>query len=154
MKLIDEKGKLFGIINIVDLIIIVIVVMLVAGGVKQVRNPVIEVEEKVRGEEKEALVVLEINKAKEYIVDGLVVGDVLYHNEEGTKFGKIIDKQVEERKGEEPSRYNVTLTIESIVEDTPKEIIIGGKGARVGSEFALKNKRVKTAGTIINMEVK
>jgi hypothetical protein len=33
MKVLDEKGKLFGLINIIDLAVLLIVVLLIAGGI-------------------------------------------------------------------------------------------------------------------------
>lgn len=153
MKIINEKGKLFGIINIIDLIVIIVVVLLIGGGVKRVKNSEIEVEEKVEGVKKEALITFEVGKLKENVVDEIVVGDLLYNNEKGTTFGKITDKKVEEQE-DKPGLYKVVISIESKVEDTPKAIIIGDSETRVGSELVLKNKRVKLAGTVIRMEVK
>lgn len=153
MKIINEKGKLFGIINIIDLIVIIVVVLLIGGGVKRVKNCEIEVEEKVEGVKKEALITFEVGKLKENVVDEIVVGDLLYNNEKGTTFGKITDKKVEEQE-DKPGLYKVVISIESKVEDTPKAIIIGDSETRVGSELVLKNKRVKLAGTVIRMEVK
>lgn len=165
MKIIDEKGRLFGLINVIDLIIIVVLVMLIGGGVKRMKNPEIEVEEKEKGEEKLATITLEVDKVREHIVDGIVVGDDLYHDKKGGKFGEIIDKQVENQKervkgsnGEYeykdvPGRYKVTLIIKGKAEDTPREVIIGGKAARVGSKLDFKNKKVKFSATIIDLAV-
>ena len=38
MKIIDKKGRLFGLINIVDLLIIILLLALVAVGVKRFGN--------------------------------------------------------------------------------------------------------------------
>lgn len=152
MKIINEKGKLFGIINIIDLIVIIVVVLLIGGGVKRVKNSEIEVEEKVEGVKKEALITFEVEKLKKNVVDEIVIGDLLYNNEKETTFGKIVDKKVEEQE-DKLDLYKVVISIESKVEDTPKAIIIGDSETRVGSELVLKNKRVKIAGTVINMEV-
>lgn len=163
MKIIDEKGRLFGLINVIDLIIIIVLVMLIGGGAKRMKNPEIEVEDKEKGEEKVATITLEIDKVREHIVDGVVVGDDLYHDKKGGKFGEIIDKKVENQqervKGSDgqykyqdvPDRYKVTLIIEAKAEDTPREIIIGDKAARVGSKLDFKNKKVKFTGTIIDL---
>ncbi|MBW4827698.1 MAG: DUF4330 domain-containing protein [Clostridiaceae bacterium] len=152
MKIINEKGKLFGIINIIDLIVIIVVVLLIGGGIKRVKNSEIEVEEKVEGVKKEALITFEVEKLKKNVVDEIVIGDLLYNNEKETTFGKIVDKKVEEQE-DKPDLYKVVISIESKVEDTPKAIIIGDSETRVGSELVLKNKRVKIAGTVINVEV-
>ncbi len=38
MKIIDNKGKLFGLINIIDLAVILIFVLLIGGGVKRLKK--------------------------------------------------------------------------------------------------------------------
>ncbi len=165
MKIINEKGKLFGIINIVDLIVLVVIVLLIIGGTKLFRSPEIEVEEDVKGEQKEALITLEVENAEKFIVDGLVVGDNLYNDEKETEFGKIIDKKTENQKEkikdsdgnwvyrDIPDSYKVIFTIEAKAEDTPKAIRVGDSAVRVGGELVLKNKKVRMAARVVEVKV-
>ena len=74
MKIINEKGKLFGIINIIDLIVLLVIVLLVGGGVKRMNK-----KPAVVAETKKALITIEVSDIRTPTVDGIVVGEPLYH---------------------------------------------------------------------------
>lgn len=161
MKVIDEKGKLFGFINIIDLLVIVIIVLLVAGGYKRA----VKTKPEMVTKDKDALVVVEIPEVRKATVDAIDVGDELYHYDKGEYFGKIIDKKVENYKepvesgdgrwilSEVPEKYNVILTVEGSAVETPNFIKIGGEEIRVGTQFKMKSKKVAFMGTIFEVNV-
>ena len=93
MKIINEKGKLFGIINIIDLGVILIIALLIGGGAKRMKkNP------GITAETKKALITIEVSDVRTPTVDGIVIGDPLYHYDKGEKIGDIVDKKVENYK--------------------------------------------------------
>ncbi|NLY66775.1 MAG: DUF4330 domain-containing protein [Tissierellia bacterium] len=160
MKIIDNKGKLFGIINIVDLLVILLVALLVYGGVTRLKkSPIAE------AETKKAIVTLEISDVRSATVDGIQVGDPLYHYDRGTLFGTIVDKRVEPYRepvesgdgrwvlAEVPEKYVVTLIVEADAKDTDDVVIIGGEHTRIGTQFKLKNKKIAVFSTILGVEV-
>ncbi|NLX61108.1 MAG: DUF4330 domain-containing protein [Tissierellia bacterium] len=161
MKIIDNKGKLFGIINVVDLVVILLVALVLYGGFTRLKkSPTAE------AESKKALVTLEISDVRNATVDGIQVGDPLYHYDKGTFFGTIVDKKVEPYKepvesgdgrwvlAEVPGKYVVTLTVEAEAKDTEDVVIIGGEHTRIGTQFKLKNKKIAVFTTILGVEVK
>jgi hypothetical protein len=161
MKVIDEKGKLFGFINIIDLLVIVVIVLLVVGGYKRA----VKTKPEMVTKDKDALVVVEIPEVRKATVDAIDVGDELYHYDKGNYFGKIIDKKVENYKepaesgdgrwilSEVPEKYNVILTVEGSAIETPNFIKIGGEETRVGAQFKMKSKKVAFMGTIFEVNV-
>lgn len=161
MKIINEKGKLFGIINIIDLVVIVVLALLITGGVKRVKKT----RPDMVSETKAATVTIEVSEVRKPTVDGLVVGDPIYHYDKGNYFGKIADVKVEPFKepvesgdgkwidAEVPGRYVATVTVEAEAVETPDVIIIGGEQTRIGHQFRLKNKKVAVFGTILGVEV-
>lgn len=161
MKIINEKGKLFGIINIIDLLVILIIALLVVGGVKRVKTS----RPDMVSETKKATVTIEVSEVRKPTVDGLVVGDPIYHYDKGNYFGKIVDVKVEPYRepvesgdgkwinAEVPDKYVATLTVEADAVETPDVIIIGGEQTRIGHQFRLKNKKVAVFGTILGVEV-
>lgn len=161
MKIINEKGKLFGIINIIDLLVIVILAILVVGGVKRVKTS----RPDMVSETKEAIVTIEVSEVRKPTIDGLVVGDPIYHYDKGNYFGEIVDVKVEPFKepvesgdgkwvnAEVPDRYVAIVTVKAEAVETPDVIIIGGEQTRIGHQFRLKNKRVSVFGTILGVEV-
>ncbi len=160
MKIINEKGKLFGLINVIDLIVLVILALLISGGVKRVRNAKPE----MVSEPKKTLVTVEVSEVRKPTIDGLVVGDPLYHYDKGTYFGEIVDVKVDSYKepvegdgkwilADVPEKYVATLTVEADGIETNDAIIVGGEQTRIGHQFRLKNKRVAVFGTILGVEI-
>ncbi|MCF6460444.1 DUF4330 domain-containing protein [Clostridium sp. Cult3] len=160
MKIINEKGKLFGIINIIDLIVLLVIVLLVGGGVKRMKkNPA------AVAETKKALITIEVSDIRTPTVDGIVVGDPLYHYDKGEKIGEIVDKKIEAYKepvesgdgkwilAEVPEKYVVLMTVEAEVKENPDVVIAGGEQIRIGTQFKLKNRNVAVLGTILGVEV-
>ncbi len=160
MKIIDKKGKLFGIINIIDFAVILIIALLVVGGVSRMRKS-----PEAQAESKKALITVEVSDVRMPTVDGVVVGDPIYHYDRGTKLGDIIDKKVDTYKepiespegkwinAEVPDKYVVTMTVEANVNENPDVIIAGGEHIRIGSQFKLKNRNIAVLGTILGVEI-
>jgi len=163
MKIINEKGKLFGIINIIDLVVIVALVLLIVGGVKRF----VTTRPEMVSDSKKAIITIEVSEIRTPTVEGLVVGDPLYHYDKGTYLGKIVDKTVEDyREPVEsgdgrwinavvPDEYVAILTVESDdAKETQDAVIAGGEQIRIGAQYRLKNKKVAVFGTILGVEVK
>lgn len=159
MKLINEKGKLFGIINIIDLAVVLILGLLVVGGAMRMRSKPIVVNQSSK-----AHITYEVADIRMVSVDNINVGDPLYHYDKGDFVGTIIEKEVEaftdplERDGEwinaeVPGKYVVTFVVESDVRDNPDVIVVGGEQTRVGIQYRLKNKNIAFFGTVLGMEV-
>lgn len=161
MKVIDDKGKLFGIINIIDLTVLLILALLVVGGGYKILSSKPE----VVSESEKVLVTIEVKEIRQPTVDGMIVGDMLYHYDKGNLFGKIVDKKVENYKeavptsdgkmvlADVPGKYTATLTVESNATITDQVVIIGGEHTRIGTEFRLKNKNIAVFGTVLGIEV-
>ena len=161
MKLIDKKGKIFGIINIIDLAVVLILGLLIVGGAYRMKTS----SPQVVSESQKAVVRVEVSEVRQPTVDGIEVGDVLYHYDRGQYFGKIIDKQVENFRtavetsdgrivmAEVPEKYNVILYVEANATNTTDTIIIGGEQTRIGTQYRLKNKKVAVFGTILDIEL-
>lgn len=160
MKIIDEKGKLFGIINIIDLGVILIIALLIGGGAQRMKkNP------GIAAETKKALITIEVSDIRTPTVDGIVVGDPLYHYDKGGLIGEIIDKKVENYKepvesgdgrwisADVPDKYAVTMVVEADVKENPDVVIAGGEQIRIGTQFKLKNRNIAVMGTILGVEV-
>lgn len=161
MRLIDNKGKIFGIINIIDLAIIIILVVLIVGGINRFKR----ISPQVVTEGQKAIVKVEISKVRQPTVDGIEVGDILYHYDKGQVFGKIISKEVVNSKepvgtsdgkivlSDIPGKYDVILNVEANATNTSNVIIIGGEHTRIGSRFRLKNKKIAVFGTILGVDL-
>ncbi|HSH35939.1 DUF4330 domain-containing protein [Schnuerera sp.] len=160
MKIINEKGKLFGIINIIDLVVVLIIALLAVGGVKRMKKSPVAI-----AETKKALITVEVSDVRMATVDGIVKGDPLYHYDKGQFLGEIVEKKVEPYKepvesgdgrwilAEVPEKYVVTMIVESDVKENPDVVIAGGEQIRIGAQFRLKNRNVAVMSTILGVEV-
>lgn len=160
MKIINEKGKLFGIINIIDLSVILILALLIVGGTKRMKAKPITVPETSK-----AIVTFEVSNVRIPNVENIVAGDPIYHYDKGTYIGEIIEASHEpymepvESDGkwvnaEVPGKYKVTIKVEAQVRDNPDVLLVGGEQTRIGAQFRLKNKKVAVFGTVIDIEIK
>ena len=159
MKIINDKRKLFGIINIVDLAVVLILGLLIFGGAKRMQSKPIVV-----SDDSKAHITYEVQDIRMVSVDNIQVGDPLYHYDKGDFVGTIVEKEVEpfteplERDGqwinaEVPGKYVVTFVVEADVRDNPDVIVVGGEQTRVGIQYRLKNKNIAFFGTVLGMEV-
>lgn len=160
MKIINEKGKLFGIINIIDLSVLLIVGLLIVGGAKRMKTKPITATETSK-----AIVTFEVSNVRMPSVENIVVGDPIYHYDKGTYIGDILevsyvpymepvesgDKWV---NAEVPGKYVVTFKAEADVKDSPDVTLVGGEQTRIGTQFRLKNKKVSFFATVLGVEIK
>ena len=84
MKIIDKKGRLFGLINIVDLLIIILLLALVAVGVKRFGNKAAVGEATT----KKGVITAEIKDVRDVTAKNVKVGDPIYDYDKGTLIGK------------------------------------------------------------------
>lgn len=122
MKIFDEKGRLFGKFNIIDLLAVLAVLLLVAGlflrsNGAQTTNADIQSEK--------FYYTAEVRNISDRIVDEFQVGDKIYNEAYGAEFGTITDIKVEESKtwnvtvdgqyvfGTSPGRSTLIITVET-----------------------------------------
>jgi hypothetical protein len=122
MKLIDEKGKMFGKINAIDLGIIVLILVLCFGTYykffKLENTSVSKAMEPIKYDVK-------IQGCRVYLKDAIKNGDTLYDKTSGNAIGTIVEVKAEPAKQdlqllngtykecEIPSRFDLTLTVEA-----------------------------------------
>ena len=122
MKLIDNNGRLFGKISIVDVLVVLVVVAVGLAVYFKTHQP----QTGTKIETETIVYQMLLNSQPQYVVDSLQIGDDVFDKERSTggSLGKIIDIEVTEgTKREEldkgtvamvpyTGRYNVLLTIE------------------------------------------
>lgn len=162
--MIDEKGKLFGLINIVDLIVLVIIIAL-AGGIgyrlcsskvnANGANPTSEKEE-IYVTLSSSLVVPEVAKSL-HAGDKLVANNALTDAEIVSVTTKPADYVSTNSDGEavlteHPLWEDVTVVIKDKVSPSNVILKVGGQEARVGYSFILKTQTVETNCKIRGIE--
>lgn len=160
MKIINEKGKLFGVINIIDLSVLLILGLLIVGGAKRFKTKPI-----ISTETNQAIITFQVQDVRMPNVENVIVGDPMYHYDKGAYLGEIIEVSHEAYKepvesgdgrwinAEVPEKYSITFKIKADVKDNPDTILVGGEQTRVGSQMRLKNKKVSFFATALKIEI-
>lgn len=159
MKMVDEKGKLFGAINVIDLCVVLVIVLMIVGGIKLFGNRWEKV--KPNGE---VYVQLEVADVRQATIDGLVDGDELTLYDENLLFGTIESKEIKPFVDniqtddklvpmEVPGKYVVTLKMRCKAYITDDVVVISGKPTRIGNQFTLKNRKISVQGVTLKVDI-
>lgn len=160
MKLIDNKGRLFGLINLFDLLVILVIV----AGVFFVVSRLDFNESEVSVNEIELDVTFLIEDIRQETIDALTIGDRLYEYDTNLYFGEIIDYTYEHHpvyietnegtliKTENPDRYDVYVKIHSTAVEGPFNLSIATKRVVVGRNLTLLGRHSAVDGVIVRLE--
>lgn len=158
--IIDSKGKLFGIINIIDLVLIVLVVTLISGGIyklNSLKNVSIE-------NQKQITVTVEFEDERKGFIDSIKDGDMLFDSVRGTEFGRVIGKTIKPHREvvinkdgkveykEIPGSFAGEVKIQSMASVSDSGIIVGSKPLYIGSETRLKSNIYVFSCKVLNIE--
>ena len=163
-KVLDEKGRLFGVIKIVDVIVIILAIVLICGiYVKFGRNE--RTGAVSSGSMQTVTYQMEIKSVRSGITDNLRAGDKIYDQENDVELGTITDVQVTDARRSEAlidgtvvegtvqGRYDVILTIEGSCQ------VIGGRyyinrsdEISVNSDKQSYTKYCEFTGTVVGIE--
>lgn len=159
MRLIDNKGRLFGIINVIDLLVLLIILALGFFGVSRMGKGMV-----ATTTIKEGIVTYEITDIRQMTVDQIQVGDPIYHYDKGTYIGEIVNVEIEPFKeridhegkwieAEVPRKFVALVDVKANLEETDQYYSAGGEQTRVGIQFRLKNKKFASFGTVLDIEI-
>lgn len=160
MSLIDEKGRLFGKINIIDLLIVLLIaavgtgayVMFSGGNDRQVLQS------------SKVVYDFEITNVNQDFVDAINSGDPIRNSVRGNDLGTVVSKSARKATmlnedlvngryviAEVPNAYDVVITIEANANITPANVIISGEEVKVGKKIYIKGKGYANQGFVMKM---
>ncbi len=159
MKIIDEKGKLFGLINIIDLFISIILIALVGFGAYKVFrvNPTVVV-----NTEKITMVYF-IQEVRDVTYNAIEVGEIAKDYDKNTVYGKIVKKEALPAKkmaetadgrfveAEIPDRFDVKVYIEGDAVISKSGVYMGTQEIRIGFTTSIKGRKFATRGFIYDI---
>ena len=163
MKLLDEKGKLFGKVNLIDLIVVVVLVAVIAAvGWKMAGSSITEAIQSNAATIRYEVLCTEVDPA---ICDYAVqqVGTQLMSNGDmidGTitdcviepHIVTVLDAEGNPKQVEDPEVRNLRFTIESKVSETSNAYAVGSQELRVGKTHIVKTVMLEISGNIVSME--
>lgn len=159
MGILDKKGRLFGIINVIDLAVLLILLAVIAFGISRMGKGVV-----TQTDTKKGVITYEIADIRQPTVDQLIVGDPVYHYDKGTYIGEISNVTVNpfrERmdyngrwvEADVPRKFVALVEVTADLEETDKYYTAGGEQTRIGIQFRLKNKNFASYGVVVDMQV-
>lgn len=166
MKIIDDKGKLFGIINVVDLVVLILVIAIAGGIGYRVVSPKLNANnESPLSDKKEIYVTLYSSLVVPEVAQSLKAGDKLVANNQFTNAeivsveSKPADYVSTDADGnavlsEHPLWQDITVVVKDTVNPSSVILKAGGQETRVGYSFILKTQTVETNCKIRGIELK
>lgn len=165
-KIIDEKGKLFGFVNIVDLLVAIIIIGVIAVvGIRLTSNARNAEGQNPLDGKKEIYVTLYANSIVPEVADTLKVGDKLVANNVFTN-AEIVSIDVapaayvstnyegEVILTEHPIWKDITVVIKDTVNASSPILKAGNQEARVNYSFILKTQQFEANCKIRGIELK
>lgn len=150
MKILNEKGKLFGIINIVDLFIIIFLV--VAGGVVYSYFNTITRE---NNENKAYNVILEVQKVDEDVCKAMQKGKTVFDKIENVPFGTLVDFEYYPSEEYSISEIDASVKKVTIPDSYDAKItmkIKTGEDIYIGKQLSIMTKDFTASGHVIGIE--
>ena len=154
MKFIDRKGKIFGIINIVDLLVLFLIIGLISVIVVRFNSKRLNANgSNPASQKEEVFVTLYSSLVVPEIAENLKVGDKLVANNSFTS-AEIVSVSVEPAAyvstnsdgeavlSQHPLWKDVTVVIKDTVNPSSVILKAGNQEVRVGYSFILKNCRI------------
>lgn len=160
MKLIDNKGRLFGKINVIDLFVLLVILFIAIGGFVRMQQNKLGSENAKKIE-----VVVHVEEVRQATLDGLEVGDVLNFYNQNLRFGEIKEKRitpfqtlVQTEKdtlvlADVPEKYNLDLVFECDALVSDEVIVVSKEHVRIGNEVYLKNQKISINGHVFEVNV-
>ncbi len=166
MKIVDEKGKLFGLINIVDLMVVIVLLVVVVFGAYKLMgfNNTGKLAE-IGITTHKATITFEVREVRDFTINSVVIGEALKDYSKNADYGTITKVDVKPAtrlletddgrivEAEVPGKYNMVIYAEGIANVSHTSILMAERDVRIGYEFDIKGKKFKTKGTIIGIEL-
>ncbi len=165
MKFIDEKGRLLGVINLVDLIVIVLVLSVVGGIGYRFLSSRLNADGNPLSPEKEAYVTVCASLQIPEVAESIKIGDKLVANNQYTD-AEVVDVKVEPAayvgsnsageavESKHPLWKDVTITIKEKINPSNVILKVGEQEVRVGYPFIFKTQTVEANSKIRSIELK
>ncbi|KJS14535.1 MAG: hypothetical protein VR69_17615 [Peptococcaceae bacterium BRH_c4b] len=159
MKLIDEKGKVFGLVNIIDLIILLLIVLVGAGAAYKYTHKSAQGE--IRTVEFQVMVpCVRPELAAAVKVGDKMVKDAIYTpvavKSVDIKPGLSVNLNAQGNKviSYDPYMKDVFVVNEGKVNISSATITMGGQEIRIGKDYYVKSRDYELKGTIMGITIK
>ena len=160
MRIIDEKGKLFGIVNLFDLFVVFAILIVAFAGYKYLSGRAID------GTKANVYFVVELRSVKKEFADKIKIGDEIKDSVKGYYLGKVSSVDIKPEvltnwdsennqfvKVESPEDYTVLVEILSngTINNDTETVYAETVPVNVGKEMSIKGKGYAQTGYIVSI---
>ena len=159
MKLLDDKGKVFGLVNIIDLIIVLVILLVATGAYFRFSN------QGAGGKPATVEFEVMIQHIRPDLAQTIRVGDKMVS---GSSYTGVTVKDVQIKPGYsinvdargqrvesiDPYLKDVYVTNTGTTTLSSATINMGGQDIRVGKDYFVKSRDYEFKGTVVRLEVK
>ncbi|MCT4632121.1 MAG: DUF4330 domain-containing protein [Firmicutes bacterium] len=163
MKFIDEKGRIFGLVNYFDLLVILLIGVLAAGLLYVKNNNITEVINS--NQQKEVIIDFYVSGVRNVTVDNIEVGDIVKNSETRKVLGEVIEKTVgpkqetivlksgQVKKVDIPDKYDMILRVKGFGDVNGDEIMLANKDCKIGLLMTIESPKIQTTPVIYGLEI-
>lgn len=161
MKLIDSKGKLFGLINIIDLAVLVLVVLIAAAAFIKLGG-----EEAITSDNtKEITFVVKARQQLETVAKSIKAGDTLVAGDKYVEGASIADVQYNPAEvtvttadgkmvvAKDPVRMDIFITVKAKVNTDDAAMKVDTQEVRIGRSYTVKTQTVELGGWVESLSM-
>ncbi|WP_373000461.1 DUF4330 domain-containing protein [Lutispora sp.] len=162
MVFVDDKGRLFGKINIIDLFIVLVVTVLLGGMYAMLFTK----NTKDAAHISKVLYDIEVKNVSKNFVNAINTGEPIRDSVRGNNLGIVVNKIVYSAsainmdmvqgkyvKVEIPDLYDVKITVEADANITPTDILVDGTDIRVGKQLSIKGKGYANVSFVLKVSL-
>ena len=151
MKLIDEKGRLFGKINLIDLLVVLLIVAVLAAVVWKLGGK--KAAAAVTGTEKKAVYTVEFEDVSADIAEYAKTQTQKTLVNDSKLIAAVITDVQTEPYANDFDHVRLYITVEASASFTGNVYKVGSQEVRVGYEYILKTSEFELTGLISALEV-
>lgn len=164
MKIIDDEGKFFGIINFLDMIVLLVIILLAGSISYMYLNKADSKYIEYPSKDQEIFITLFITGIRDISVNAINEGDLFRNSETKGTLGKVIGKTVSNTQmattNEDgnvvyaviPDRYDLKITLECKGTVSEEGVKISNEPIHIGESVILESKILKTNGVVFGIE--
>lgn len=162
MAMLNNKGQLFGKVNIIDLVIIIVVIMIIGGGIYKFST----LDNILSSDDlQEISLTMEIPEVRDGLFKSIKEGDILYDSVRGSEFGKVESKSFKTHKElvvnqegivkytEIPGLYDIEIQVKSLSNITDNGIIIGTTPIYIGSSIRIRSSLYVFTSDVLDIKI-
>ncbi|HEX2927370.1 MAG TPA: DUF4330 domain-containing protein [Ruminiclostridium sp.] len=157
MKLIDEKGRLFGKVNLIDLVVVILVLLLAAAVGYRAISPKIASSPTAKGE---VMAVVKVTNRSDTVVSQIQKGQTLISNNDYVPGATIEDVKAvpsdyttQDAQGnvhvtKHPTLKDIYITIKVLTNTNVPVFKVGIQDLDVGKKFTVKTQTIEMDGSV------